>query len=283
MDEAVRQARRRLRLEQMGVTRYRPRAGVALAAPVRQSSAAAVAPPEPPDGPVDEWPSVSAPPVAPVRPSPEGPAPSPTASPQAAGVEVGAEPATSEVIDLDWAGLEARVAGCRECGLCEGRTQTVFGVGDRQADLVLVGEGPGAEEDRRGEPFVGQAGQLLDRMLAAIGLDRHHGVYICNVVKCRPPRNRDPKAEEAAACRPYLHRQLSLLQPRLVVALGRVPAHHLLGVTTPLGRLRGQLHRYEPVDVPLLATYHPAYLLRSPADKARAWQDLKRIRRILAD
>lgn len=202
--------------------------------------------------------------------------------PPAAPLPEGDTGPVDSVDRLDWAALEDRVAECHLCGLCEGRRNTVFGVGHRQADLVLVGEGPGAEEDRRGEPFVGQAGQLLDRMLAAIGLDRSQ-VYICNVVKCRPPRNRDPKPEEVAACRPYLERQLTLLAPRLVVALGRVSAHQLLNVTTPLGRLRGQLHRYRPVDAPLLATYHPAYLLRNPADKARAWEDLKRIRRLLAE
>jgi len=278
-EEAARQARQRVRLQQLGVTCYRPR-HAAVAAPVRRLVPAEAA----------QAPEVAEPPPEPVLervPQPQG---GPASAPEQ-GQSPGAEqppapapaPVESDLDGLDWDALEARVADCRLCGLCEGRTRTVFGVGDRQADLVLVGEGPGVEEDRRGEPFVGQAGQLLDRMLAAIGLDRHHGVYICNVVKCRPPRNRDPKADEAGACQPYLQRQLSLLQPRLVVALGRVPAHYLLGVTTPLGRLRGQLHRYAPVDVPLLATYHPAYLLRNPADKARAWADLKYIRRILAE
>ncbi|ABI55906.1 uracil-DNA glycosylase [Alkalilimnicola ehrlichii MLHE-1] len=264
MGDAGRDARRYQRLRQMGVDLYVPRPGagpqVADAVPAGPDPVRDGAP-EPGPAPADV---VTAPPAA---------------EPAAASE---ADPTSGDVARLNWAALEDRVAGCRLCGLCEGRRNTVFGVGSRQADLVLVGEGPGAEEDKRGEPFVGQAGRLLDRMLAAIGLDRSR-VYICNVVKCRPPRNRDPRPEEVAACRPYLERQLTLLEPRLIVALGRVSAHQLLNVTTPLGRLRGGLHRYAPVDVPLLATYHPAYLLRNPADKARAWEDLKRIRRILAE
>ncbi|MBK1727414.1 uracil-DNA glycosylase [Halorhodospira neutriphila] len=175
--------------------------------------------------------------------------------------------------------MEQAVAGCRRCRLCEGRNRTVFGAGDRGADLVVVGEGPGAEEDRRGEPFVGRAGQLLDAMLAAIGRGRERGgVYICNIVKCRPPGNRDPRPDEVAACAPYLRRQLELLQPRAIAALGRVAAQQLLETSTPLGKLRGRAHTYADTGIPVWVTYHPAYLLRSPGEKAKAWQDLKRIR-----
>ena len=192
----------------------------------------------------------------------------------------GADP---EVAGLDWDALAGRVAGCEACRLHEGRTQTVFGVGDRAADLVMVGEGPGAEEDRQGEPFVGRAGRLLDAMLAAIGRGRSRGgVYICNIIKCRPPGNRDPRPDEVAACSPYLRRQLELLEPRAIVALGRVAAQRLLDTDKPLARLRGQVHTYPGTEIPVWVTYHPAYLLRSPGDKAKAWQDLKRIRELVA-
>ncbi len=174
---------------------------------------------------------------------------------------------------LDWPELEAAVAACTACALHRGRTQTVFGVGDRAADWLIVGEAPGAEEDRRGEPFVGRAGKLLDAMLAAIGLDRGR-VFIANVLKCRPPDNRDPRPEEAAACAGYLHRQIALLRPRLILAVGRVAAHHLLDTDEKVGRLRGTVHRHEPSGLPLVVTYHPAYLLRSPAQKRKAWDDL---------
>ncbi len=188
----------------------------------------------------------------------------------------GPAPAVAEPLDpghLDWPALRACVADCTRCELHRGRTRTVFGVGSETADWLIVGEAPGAEEDRRGEPFVGRAGQLLNAMLAAIGLSRE-SVFIANVLKCRPPNNRDPSAEEAAACRPYLERQIELLRPRLILAVGRVAAQHLLETTTPLGRLRGQVHRHPRGDVPVVVTYHQAYLLRSPADKARAWEDL---------
>jgi len=174
--------------------------------------------------------------------------------------------------------LRGEVAGCTACSLCQTRTQTVFGVGDPQARVMFVGEAPGAEEDRRGEPFVGRAGQLLDAMLAAIGLDRTAGgVFIANVLKCRPPNNRDPQPEEVAQCEGYLRRQIELIQPRILVALGRVAAQQLLQTQQPLARLRGAEHRFH--DTPVLVTYHPAYLLRNPADKAKAWEDLKAVRR----
>jgi DNA polymerase len=153
-----------------------------------------------------------------------------------------------------------------------GCTQTVFGVGDEKADWLFVGEGPGADEDARGEPFVGQAGKLLDNMLLAIQLKRGNKVYIANVVKCRPPGNRVPEADEAATCMPYLRQQIALIQPKVIVALGKTAANALLGNQSTLGSLRGTLHHYQ--NIPLVVTYHPAYLLRSPAEKAKTWQDL---------
>ena len=174
---------------------------------------------------------------------------------------------------LDWDTLEARVAGCTRCPLHGGRTRTVFGVGDRAADWLIIGEAPGAEEDRRGEPFVGRAGKLLDAMLGALGLQRGQ-VYIANVVKCRPPENRDPRPEEAARCAPYLDRQIALLQPKVILAVGRVAAQRLLDTDAPAGRLRGHVHHYGPDAIPLVVTWHPAYLLRRPEAKAEAWRDL---------
>ena len=174
---------------------------------------------------------------------------------------------------LDWDQLQDRVAQCSKCGLHKTRTQTVFGVGDRDADWMIIGEAPGQEEDRRGEPFVGRAGQLLDQMLQAVGLSRQ-SVFIANVLKCRPPNNRDPSNDEAAACRDYLERQIDLIQPRIVLAVGRIAAQKLLGSDAPLGRLRGKRHYLKDGTLPLVVTYHPAYLLRSPSQKRKAWQDL---------
>jgi len=174
---------------------------------------------------------------------------------------------------LDWDALADTVSGCLRCPLHAGRTRTVFGVGNHQADWLIVGEAPGAEEDRRGEPFVGRAGRLLDGMLAALGYARD-AVYIANVVKCRPPENRDPRPEEAEACAPYLDRQIALLEPRIIVAVGRVAAQRLLGTDSPVGRLRGKVHRYGAGGIPLVVTWHPAYLLRRPEAKAEAWRDL---------
>ena len=179
-----------------------------------------------------------------------------------------------------WGGLKEEVQSCVRCGLHAGRTQTVFGIGPRNATWCFVGEAPGAEEDRRGEPFVGRAGQLLDAMLRAVGLDRGQ-VFIANVLKCRPPGNRDPQPSEVAACLPYLRTQIATVRPRVVVALGRFAAQSLLATDQPLGRLRGPLHDYE--GIPVVVTYHPAYLLRRPADKAAAWVDLKRAREIVTN
>jgi DNA polymerase len=179
---------------------------------------------------------------------------------------------------MDWQTLESAVSICTKCRLCEGRTRTVFGTGDRRAKWLFVGEGPGYNEDLQGEPFVGPAGKLLDSMLAAMGLRRGENAYIANVVKCRPTgdngRDRPPAPDEAAACLPYLKRQIALIQPDVIVALGKSAALALLGASpdTPVARLRGQVHRY--ADVPLVVTYHPAYLLRSPEDKGKAWRDL---------
>jgi uracil-DNA glycosylase len=178
-----------------------------------------------------------------------------------------------------WKALEVEVPACTACALHKSRTRTVLGVGDRDADWLLVGEAPGAEEDRLGEPFVGQAGRLLDNMLAAIGLARGENVYIANVLKCRPPGNRNPEAEEVARCTPFLERQIALIEPKIIVAMGRFAAQTLLGGDATIASLRGRVHRY--AGVPLVVTYHPAYLLRNLPDKAKAWADLLFARRTL--
>ena len=175
----------------------------------------------------------------------------------------------------EWEALRAEVLHCTRCSLHAGRTQGVLGVGNPQADWMVIGEAPGAEEDRRGEPFVGRAGQLLDAMLRAIGLNRAENVYIANVLKSRPPNNRDPRPEEVAACLPYLRRQIELVRPRLLLAVGRIAAQNLLATEESLSRLRGRMHRFGELNTPLVVTYHPAYLLRNPADKRKAWEDLK--------
>lgn len=171
-------------------------------------------------------------------------------------------------------GLSARVANCTACELHRSRTQTVFGTGDVQATCMVIGEAPGAEEDRRGEPFVGRAGQLLNSMLAAIGFKREQ-VYIANILKCRPPNNRDPEPAEVASCSDYLAHQIALIQPRVILAVGRIAAQNLLATETPIGRMRGQIYQYPGTDIPVVVTYHPAYLLRSPGEKRKAWQDLQ--------
>ncbi len=173
----------------------------------------------------------------------------------------------------EWPALKADVAACTACALHAKRDKAVFGVGDENADWLFVGEGPGAEEDAQGEPFVGQAGKLLDNMLAAIKLRRGDNVYIANVVKCRPPGNRNPEPGEAAACEPYLHRQIDLIRPKLIVALGKVAAANLLATDASVASMRGRVHEYR--GTPLIVTYHPAYLLRTLADKAKAWTDLR--------
>jgi DNA polymerase len=206
-------------------------------------------------------------PVTPLAP----PAPSPTHEPA---------PDHSAVASLDWTGLRQAVADCRACTLCQTRKQTVFGVGHHQAQWLVIGEAPGEQEDLQGEPFVGAAGQLLDNMLRALQLTRavdgdtpaSRRVYIANTLKCRPPRNRNPEPDEMARCEPFLQRQLQLLQPRIILAMGRFAIQALLRSSEPVGRLRGRVHQYQ--GIPLIVTYHPAYLLRNLPDKARAWDDL---------
>jgi uracil-DNA glycosylase family 4 len=180
----------------------------------------------------------------------------------------------------EWIPLKTAVSGCTKCALSKTRTQTVFGVGDENADWMLIGEAPGAEEDRLGDPFVGQAGKLLDNMLAAIGLSRQQNVYIANVLKCRPPGNRNPAPEEVAQCTPHLLKQIELIKPKLILAMGRFAAQTLLDSDASIASLRGRVHRY--AGVPLIVTYHPAYLLRTLEDKAKAWEDLVFARRTMA-
>lgn len=184
-------------------------------------------------------------------------------------------------IEAIWVNLKSEVAACTACDLCKTRTQTVFGVGNQTAKLLIIGEAPGAQEDRQGFPFVGRAGQLLDAMLLGIGLKREQ-IYIANILKCRPPNNRDPAREEVAKCTPFLQRQLALIQPKLILALGRIAAHYLLNTTSPMNRLRGQKYLYGESKVPLLVTFHPAYLLRSPLEKAKAYDDLLLVLKMLS-
>ena len=194
--------------------------------------------------------------------------------------EVAALSLTTPATGMDWDELRDCVANCGRCELAQSRTNTVFGVGNPNADWLIIGEAPGAEEDRRGEPFVGRAGKLLDEMLRAIGQSRD-SVFIANILKCRPPNNRDPKTAEAAACREYLERQIELVQPRIILAVGRVAAQNLLGSDEPVGRMRGRQH--ELGGIPLVVTYHPAYLLRSPSQKQKSWNDLCLAMRLAAE
>jgi uracil-DNA glycosylase family 4 len=190
----------------------------------------------------------------------------------------------AEVAAMGLAELEITVAGCQRCDLHSTRQRTVFGTGDSHARCMIIGEAPGAEEDRRGEPFVGRAGQLLNAMLRAIGMSRE-AVYIANIIKCRPPKNRDPKPEERSACSTYLRRQIALVEPRVILALGRVAAQHLAGSTLAIGRMRGQSYFYAAGDgsarIPIVVTYHPAYLLRAPLEKRKSWEDLRRAHQLL--
>ena len=284
-------ARQRAMLAEMGVRLWqRPAERVA---PVTPESGAAAADQARAAAPFDPEPAARAarPPAPGPRPAPVVPAPAP-----AAPVDNPLGPRPEGIERMDWPRLEAAVAACRACGLCAGRTQTVFGVGARSADWMVIGEAPGENEDRQGQPFVGQAGKLLDAMLAAIGLSRQvedtpesvaasahpagaegqkvlkRGVYIANVLKCRPPGNRNPQPDEIAQCEPYLRRQVALVQPKVILAMGRFAVQSLLQTTEPIGRLRGRVHQYQ--GVPVIVTYHPAYLLRALPDKAKAWQDL---------
>ncbi|MCO5116231.1 MAG: uracil-DNA glycosylase [Ottowia sp.] len=265
--------RQRAMLAEMGVRLWAPQPKAPAAVSEEAPSDQAVAP------------TPSAAPAPPARARIAPPAGDLAPSSRPAGVEA-----------MDWDALQAAVAGCRACGLCAGRTQAVFGVGSRTAGWMVVGEAPGETEDRLGEPFVGAAGKLLDNMLAAIGLSRQagdtiesiadgadstgasgpnglkRGVYIANVIKCRPPGNRNPLPEEVAQCEPYLRRQVALVRPRIILALGRFAVQSLLNTTEPIGRLRGRVHQYQ--GVPVIVSYHPAYLLRALPEKAKAWQDL---------
>ena len=201
--------------------------------------------------------------------------PPPATDPMPASTE-----STPMAPESGWEALQAAVAGCRACELHRSRTHTVFGVGDRNARLMIIGEAPGAEEDRQGEPFVGRAGQLLNAMLRAIGLERGQ-VFIANILKCRPPGNRNPAPDEVAACAHFLHQQVALVRPQVILAVGGVAAHNLLRTDDSVGRLRRRVHAYGDNRIPLLVTYHPAYLLRRPEEKAKAWQDLQKLHGLL--
>ena len=290
--------RQRAMLREIGVPAFWPVEPDAVeAAPPSPAAVADVAPraesprPAPPPARAVEAPtpvgSVAEP--APVRPAPRAtrPGPAPVASPAGraappAEVVLGPRPAGIET--MDWPALRTAVAGCQACSLSQSRTQTVFGAGHIEADWMIVGEAPGEQEDKVGEPFVGRAGELLDRMLEAVGLTRAEApaaqqVFIANVLKCRPPANRNPLPPEVAQCEPYLLRQMALVRPRVVLAMGRFAVQLLLKSSEPLGKLRGRVHQVQ--GVPVIVTYHPAYLLRSPADKALAWDDLCLAREVL--
>lgn len=219
--------------------------------------------------------------TAPAQPTPATQSSVPATAQKKAPPAVTTEIIAPDCSTMNWSTLQQTVTTCQLCSLHKSRTQTVFGSGDTQADWMIIGEAPGAEEDRQGQPFVGRAGKLLNNMLAAVGLPRN-AVYISNVLKCRPPNNRDPKADESALCRGYLERQIALLKPELIIVVGRIAAHNLLHTTTPLGRLRGNVHTLPESDTPVIVTYHPAYLLRQPAEKRKAWQDLQLARQLMA-
>ena len=189
-------------------------------------------------------------------------------------VEASEQPDSLLPASMDWGQLSTAVSTCTACDLHRSRTRTVFGVGNHSADWMIIGEAPGADEDRQGEPFVGRAGRLLNSMLLAIGLRREQ-VFIANILKCRPPGNRDPEASEMACCRAFLDRQIQLVNPGIILSVGRVSTQNLLQTTDPVGRLRGRVYRYGNSGVPLVATYHPAYLLRRPVEKRKAWADLR--------
>ncbi|WP_295452363.1 uracil-DNA glycosylase family protein [uncultured Thiodictyon sp.] len=318
-DQTVDESRRRAYLQAMGIEAWVPRAGVSPPVAAPSSGPHRAAPPvvdliEPTPPRVAAAPLVTPPPEVPPTPAQDRqPPPEPGSTwepvwesawepvwepppglatpPATASSTVPAKHAVpADVADpaplledpgaLTWDALATAVAGCRACALCETRTQTVFGVGDRQARLLVIGEAPGADEDREGQPFVGRAGRLLTQMLAAIGLARDQ-VYIANILKCRPPNNRNPHPGEVQHCHGYLARQVELIQPRAILAVGAVAAQNLLGTDTPVGRLRGHWFDYGPAAIALRVTYHPAYLLRSPDQKAKAWEDLIEVARRL--
>lgn len=294
--------RQRAMLAEMGIrTHWLPRAKARPAKEKGPCQPGAAAPEARAAAPVLPPPAAARAEAAPAGPKASARTPGTPGTPEAPKAPARPEaPAASAqaVADMDWPALQTAVAQCQACGLCETRRQTVFGAGARQARWMVVGEAPGEQEDRQGQPFVGPAGKLLDAMLAAMGLSRHaddaidalekragqtgqegqaggppaEGVYIANVLKCRPPANRNPQPDEVARCEPYLRRQVALVQPQVILAMGRFAVQSLLQTSEPIGRLRGRAHQY--AGVPVIVTYHPSYLLRNPPDKARAWQDL---------
>jgi uracil-DNA glycosylase family 4 len=219
--------------------------------------------------------------LTPAMPVRDEVAPRPVVPPAPAGIVTAAAIVRSDVAALDWPALRAAVAACTSCELHRSRTQVVFGVGNPTARWMFIGEAPGQEEDRQGEPFVGRAGQLLNSMIRALGM-RREDVFIANILKCRPPGNRDPKPAEAMSCRPFLERQVALVDPTLVIAVGRIAAQNLLATETPIAKLRGKVHSFGSRGWPLVVTYHPAYLLRSPGEKRKAWADLVQARQLFA-
>lgn len=224
---------------------------------------------------IDRWVSRNAPAVFESAPEPAASIETPVVrAPAREAIAPVVAPRPALPANIDWGPLREAVAACTACDLCKTRTQTVFGVGNQKAEWLIIGEAPGAEEDRQGEPFVGRAGQLLNAMLLAIGLPRET-VFIANILKCRPPGNRDPKPDEVSKCLPFLSAQIALLKPKIMLAVGRIAAQNLLATDAPLARLRGKLHRFGEAETPLVITYHPAYLLRTPGDKRKAWEDLK--------
>jgi uracil-DNA glycosylase len=255
--------RQRAMLQEIGIQVFWPTAAARAQEPVE----------EPLDEPLE---ATVAPVEAPVHarvPAPvQAPPPAVRPAPIAAAAAAPVRQLVGEVAGMDWQALAQAVAECRACGLCEGRTNAVFGVGDLQPDWMVIGESPGENEDLQGEPFLGDHGKLLDNMLAAVGARRGKGLYIANLLKCRPPGNRNPQPEEIAQCEPFLRRQVELLRPKVILAMGRFAVQTLLQSAEPVGKLRGRVHSYH--GVPLVVTFHPAYLLRNLPDKAKAWADL---------
>lgn len=265
--------RQRAMLAEMGVRVWWPsKQAEPELEPAGQAMPAAPAPEAAPVQAASTGVPAAAPPMAP-RAQQAAPAAHPAAVPVPV---VATRPLVEGVAHMDWSALQETAAACQVCDLCAQRKNSVFGVGDQQANWMVVGEAPGEQEDLQGEPFVGQSGQLLDNMLKAVGLSRQAqgegGVYIANAIKCRPPGNHNPTPQELAACAPYLARQVTLVQPKIILLMGRFAVQSVLQSTEPIGKLRGQVHTYQ--GVPVVVTYHPAYLLRNPADKAKAWADL---------
>ncbi len=218
-----------------------------------------------------------------VPPFDEEPPPFPVSEAPVPDAPVSDKTEQPQPIILDWDALEQRVKSCTLCELHQTRTQAVFGVGNREADWLIIGEAPGADEDRMGEPFVGRAGKLLDQMLFAIGLNRQSTAYIANILKCRPPNNRDPKPEEAACCESYLKNQIALIKPKVILAVGRIAAQNLMKTEERIGAMRGKVYTYADTGIPVVVTYHPAYLLRSPLEKRKAWQDLLLAKQVMSE